>query len=88
MYCSSNRKAFTRPKHGCQPEAEVEEFVKGQRSKCIAVTAELIQAKAKEMERFRGIPHMDFEASRGRAERFMTLDCYSAHFIFSQMQVT
>lgn len=61
MACSSTRKAFTELKCGHHPELEaaVKEF-KEQQSKCISVTAEVIEAKAREIVRLRGIPHLDF----------------------------
>lgn len=72
-FMDSSRKAFRGPKRGRHPEVEpvVADFVKEQRSKRLAVTAEMIQAKAREVARHRGIPHGEFKASRGWVERFM-----------------
>lgn len=61
------------PKRGhCRElEAEIVDFIKEEREKCIVVTCEIIQAKARKVARQHGIPHVEFKVSKGWAERFM-----------------
>lgn len=67
------RKAFRGPKNGRFPEIEDDlcAFVNLLRSKANPVTAEVLQVKARELARDKGVPRGSFKASRGWIERFM-----------------
>lgn len=71
--CAATRTAFTGPKKGRHPEVEVAlaEFVETQRSAALPVTTEVLQAKARELARERGVPRELFKASRGWLQKFM-----------------
>lgn len=71
--CLSTKKCFRGPKRGHHPEMEEElvEFIRSQRNQGFPVTSAIIQVKARELARARGIPHATFRASRGWVDRLM-----------------
>lgn len=71
--CSGQRKSFRGPKNGAFPEVEREltDFVREQRAAHLAVNIELLQAKAREIARDKGIQRADFKASKHWVSRFM-----------------
>ncbi|KAM7309619.1 tigger transposable element-derived protein 6-like [Ixodes scapularis] len=71
--CSGQRKSFPEPKNGAFPEVEREltVFVRKQRAAHLAVNIELLQAKAREIARDKGIQRADFKASKHWVSRFM-----------------
>lgn len=71
--CSGTRKAFSGPRKGRHPELEEEllTFVRNARNGCIAVTTEMVQTKAREIARQRGLSAAVFKASKHWVQRFM-----------------
>lgn len=71
--CAATRMAFTGPKKGRHHEVEtaLAEFVRTQRAAALPVTTEVLQAKARELSRERGLTPKDFKASRGWLQKFM-----------------
>lgn len=71
--CSSSRKAFTGPQRGRHAELEEDlaRYVNEVRSRCVAVTVEMLQMKAREMAHERGISRTVFKASKGWVKRFI-----------------
>ncbi|KAM7313400.1 Pogo ele1 orf1-h 1e-40-j 4 [Ixodes scapularis] len=72
--CSGTRRSFRGPKQGSFPDLEEEltAFIKDQRAQHLAVNIELLQQKARELARGKGIPPTDFKASKHWVSRFMT----------------
>lgn len=71
--CSGQRRSFRGPKNGVFPEIEKEltAFVQCQRAAHLAVNIELLQAKAREIAREKGIPRSDFKGSKNWVSRYM-----------------
>uniref|UniRef100_A0A224YXZ2 Pogo ele1 orf1-h 1e-40-j 4 n=1 Tax=Rhipicephalus zambeziensis TaxID=60191 RepID=A0A224YXZ2_9ACAR len=71
--CAATRMAFTGPRKGRHPEMEtaLADFVRTQRAAALPVTTEVLQAKARELSRERGVSAADFKASRGWLQKFM-----------------
>lgn len=72
--CSGTRRSFRGPKQGAFPdfEEELAAFIKDQRAQHLAVNIELLQQKARELARGKGILPTDFKASKHWVSRFMT----------------
>lgn len=70
---NKQRKAFRGPKKGRFPEIEdaLCDYVNLLRSRANPVTAEMLQIKAHELAREKGVPRTSFKASRGWITRFM-----------------
>lgn len=71
--CAATRKAFRGPRKGVFPELEssLTDFITERRRNCLTVTTEIVQVKARELARARGIPTCEFKASRGWVQRYM-----------------
>lgn len=71
--CAGTRRSFRGPKNGMVPEVEasLSDFVKQQREQHLAVNIELLQEKARQIAKEKGIPRSDFKASRHWVARFM-----------------
>ncbi|KAM7298547.1 Pogo transposable element with KRAB domain [Ixodes scapularis] len=72
--CSGTRRSFRGPKQGAFPDLEEElaAFIKDQRAQHLTVNIELLQQKARELVRGKGILPTDFKASKRWVSRFMT----------------
>lgn len=86
--CAATRKAFRGPRKGAFPEVEapLTEFIKERRSRCLAVTTEIVQTKAREIARAHGIDHSKFKASRGWIQKYMKRAGFSLRRRTSVMQ--
>lgn len=73
LNCAATRMAFSGPRKGRHHavEDEVAKFIRTQRAGALPVTTGIIQAKAREVAKARGIPRTTFKASRGWLQRFM-----------------
>lgn len=71
--CAATRKAFRGPRKGVFPEVEASltEFVRQTRSRALTVTTEMLQLKAREFAKDRGISGSQFKASRGWVQKYM-----------------
>uniref|UniRef100_A0A131XQ93 Putative pogo transposable element n=1 Tax=Hyalomma excavatum TaxID=257692 RepID=A0A131XQ93_9ACAR len=71
--CSGKRKSFRGPKNGAFPEIELAltEFVREQRAAHLPVSMELMQVKARELAREKGMSSSDFKASKHWIYRYM-----------------
>lgn len=77
--CAATRLAITGPRECRHHEMEMAlaDFVQTQRAAALPVTTEVLQAKARELLRERGLSRAHFKASRGWLQKFMK------HFGFS-----
>ncbi|KAH8021208.1 hypothetical protein HPB51_013309 [Rhipicephalus microplus] len=77
--CCGKRKSFWGPKNGAFPDVEREltDFVLEQRAAQLAVHIELLQAKAREIARDKGILPADFKASKHWVSRFLRRAVFS-----------
>ncbi|KAH8034557.1 hypothetical protein HPB51_025680 [Rhipicephalus microplus] len=71
LACAATRKAFRGPRKGAFLEVEevLTDSVKERRCHGLAVTAGIVQTKAREIARERGIPALKFKASRGWVQK-------------------
>lgn len=88
LACAATRKAFRGPRKGAFPEVEevLTDFVKERRGRGLAVTADIVQMKAREIARERGIPALKFKASRGWVQKYMKRAGFSLRRRTSVMQ--